>query len=110
MGDWSILITLSICSVPSMVSKGSESALARYRELLELGVSKEVARAVLPLNIYSEMYDTCNLWNWTRFLKLRLAREAQFEIRAYARVIYGILREIFPVSIQAFAGPEEWPV
>ena len=85
-----------------------EAALARYHQLLELGVSRELARTVLPVNTYSEMYDTANLWNWTRFLKLRLAPDAQKEIRLYARAIYTELLRVFPTSMMAFAGPEGW--
>ena len=71
-------------------------------------MSRELARGVLPVNVYSEMYATANLWNWTRFLKLRLARDAQYEIRAYAKAILGILKELFPVGIGAFAESEGW--
>ncbi len=85
-----------------------EKALAEYRSLLEMGVSRELARTVLPLNVYSEMYATANLWNWTRFLKLRLAPDAQYEIRAYAKAILGILKEVFPTGIGAFAESEGW--
>jgi len=85
-----------------------EKALGEYRSLLEMGVSRELARGVLPVNVYSEMYATANLWNWTRFLKLRLARDAQYEIRAYAKAILGILKELFPVGIGAFAESEGW--
>jgi len=85
-----------------------EEALARYHRLLELGVSRELARSVLPVNTYSEMYDTANLWNWTRFLKLRLAPDAQKEIRLYAGAIYRELLRVFPNSMLAFAGPEGW--
>ena len=85
-----------------------EGALARYRRLLEMGVSRELARTVLPLSIYSEMYDTCNLWNWTRFLRLRLAPDAQYEIRTYAEAIRRILEAIFPLSMAAFGKKEGW--
>ena len=91
-----------------MIIEHSEAALARYREMLEMGVSRELARTVLPLNVYSEMYDSCNLWNWTRFLKLRLAGDAQYEIRAYARAVYQVLWPLFPASLGAFARPEGW--
>ncbi len=85
-----------------------EKALEEYRSLLEMGVSRELARTVLPLNVYSEMYATANLWNWTRFLKLRLAPDAQYEIRAYAKAILAALKEIFPTGMGAFAEMEGW--
>ncbi len=90
------------------IRRHSENALGEYRLLLELGVTREIARIVLPLNTYSEMYDTCNLWNWTRFLKLRLAQDAQYEIRQYAKAILKILSGIFPLSMAAWAKNEGW--
>jgi len=86
------------------IGRHCEHALSEYKRLLELGGSREVSRTVLPLSIYSEMYDTCNLWNWTRFLRLRLAQDAQYEIRMYAKAIHRILTGLFPASMAAFAG------
>ena len=42
-----------------------------YEEMLEAGIAKEVARMVLPLNIYTSFYATCNARSLMHFLSLR---------------------------------------
>lgn len=68
----------------------------RYKAAIEKGVSREIARLMLPLNWYSKMRVCVNLWNWLGFLRKRCALHAQYEIRVYADAIRGKLKEIFP--------------
>lgn len=51
------------------------SAYATYQELLSAGVAREVARAVLPVGLYSSMYATCNARSLMHFLGLRTQHE-----------------------------------
>ena len=46
-------------------------AYAAYRAMLDAGVAREVARAVLPVGLYSSMYATCNARALMNFLALR---------------------------------------
>jgi thymidylate synthase (FAD) len=46
-----------------------------YERLLSIGVAREVARAVLPVSIFSSMYATCNARSLMAFLSLRTKRE-----------------------------------
>ena len=46
-----------------------------YEYLLEEGVAKEVARMVLPLNLMTSFYATCNARSLMNFLALRTERE-----------------------------------
>ncbi|MFD9129364.1 FAD-dependent thymidylate synthase [Kitasatospora sp. NPDC059571] len=46
-----------------------------YREMLAAGVAREVARAVLPVGLFSSMYATCNARSLMHFLSLRTKRE-----------------------------------
>ncbi|WP_019549199.1 FAD-dependent thymidylate synthase [Streptomyces sulphureus] len=50
-------------------------AYATYRELLDAGVAREVARAVLPVGLFSSMYATCNARSLMHFLGLRTQHE-----------------------------------
>lgn len=68
-----------------------------YQELLEWGWPREVARASLPVGIYTKMFDTANLHNFMHFLDLRLDEHAQEEIRVYADAIFEIVRQTFPI-------------
>jgi len=78
----------------------------KYKKLLEMGVSREVARIILPLNIYTEWYWQMDLHNLMHFLKLRLEEKAQWEIRQYARAILDIIKEIVPMSYDVFCKEE----
>ena len=48
-----------------------ETAYAAYEKMLEAGVAREVARIVLPVNIYSSAYVTMNARAMMNFLSLR---------------------------------------
>nr|WP_237514383.1 FAD-dependent thymidylate synthase [Streptomyces sp. SID4945] len=50
-------------------------AYETYQEMLAAGVAREVARAVLPVGLYSSMYATCNARSLMHFLGLRTQHE-----------------------------------
>lgn len=68
-----------------------------YNNLLDLGVAKEQARIILPLNIYTEVYWTASFQAIMNFIELRDADHAQWEIREYAKTMKDIMLELFPV-------------
>jgi len=73
-----------------------------YRELLEIGVPRELARTVLPVSTYSQMFATVNLLNLLKFLGLRDHDHAQYEIRVYAQGIKELIRPLFPNVLEIF--------
>ena len=79
-----------------------KEAYRAYRELLDRGVAREEARIVLPLGLYTEFYFKQDLHNLFHFLRLRLAPDAQYEIRAYARAIAEIVKAHVPLAWAAF--------
>src|SRR5210317_1474377 len=50
-------------------------AYASYQRMLDAGIAREVARAVLPVTLYSSMYVTMNARSLMNFLSLRTKRE-----------------------------------
>lgn len=80
----------------------SIEAFAGYERMLELGVAKEVARSVLPLNMYTTYYWSCNPRSLMHFCSLRNSEFAQFEIREYARAAESFLERQMPVTHAAF--------
>jgi thymidylate synthase (FAD) len=80
----------------------SERARRDYEGLLAQGVSRELARLVLPVNQYSRMRASANLRNWLGFLTLRMDAGAQWEIRQYANAVHQILKESFPRTLGLF--------
>lgn len=80
----------------------TDDIFADYNKLLELGVSKEVARSFLPLSTYTEMYFKINLRNLLHFLELRYHPHAQKETRDYAEAIYEITSQVIPATTALF--------
>jgi thymidylate synthase (FAD) len=66
------------------------------------GLSRELARVVMPLGSYSEMYWKSDLRNTMNFLSLRCDPHAQYEIRAYADAMLEMMEPIAPACIAAF--------
>lgn len=73
-----------------------------YQALLDAGIAKEQARAVLPVGIYTQMYWSCNPRSLMHFLSLRNAETAQKEIRDLAAQAEQIFEQLMPVTAAAF--------
>jgi thymidylate synthase (FAD) len=68
-----------------------ETMFRLYRERLERGVAKELARILLPQNVYTQAYWTVSLQGVIHFLAQRLKPDAQYEIRRYAEGVYQLV-------------------
>jgi thymidylate synthase (FAD) len=68
-----------------------QEAFRLYRERLERGVAKELARILLPQNVYTQAYWTVSLQGLIHFLAQRLKPDAQFEIRRYAEGLHTLV-------------------
>lgn len=79
-----------------------EGFYTRYLSLTQQGVSRELARIGLPVNMYTEWYWKCDLHNTLRFLSLRMDRHAQAEIREYASAMHDLIAPIVPLSMEAW--------
>jgi thymidylate synthase (FAD) len=79
-----------------------EHAYATYQRLVEDGVARELARAVLPVGAYTEFFWTVNARALMNFLSLRNAEAAQREIRRYAQACERFFEERMPVTYAAF--------
>ncbi|SIS88061.1 FAD-dependent thymidylate synthase [Paracoccus saliphilus] len=66
------------------------------------GLARELARMNLPANIYTQWYWKVDLHNLLHFLRLRADAHAQFEIRAYADALCGIVADWVPAAFAAF--------
>ena len=80
----------------------AEASYAKYLALTEKGVARELARAALPVSVYTEWYWKCDLHNILHFLSLRMDPHAQLEIQDYARAMYRLIQPIVPVACEAF--------
>lgn len=94
--------SLDAFRVYETIDAACESSRWAYKQMLEWGVSREVARMVLPVAQYSRFRASGNLRNWLHFLELRLDNAAQFEIREYAKAVGTQLKQIFPRTYALF--------
>src|SRR3954465_10676616 len=79
-----------------------DHAFDTYERLVEQGVARELARAVIPVGAYTEFYWTLNARSLMNFVSLRAAETAQREIRRYAEACERFLEEHMPVPHAAF--------
>ena len=66
------------------------------------GLARELARMTLPLSAYTQWYWKVDLHNLVHFLSLRMDPHAQYEIRAFADVMYDMVRDWVPLTAKAF--------
>ncbi|MDR2158115.1 MAG: FAD-dependent thymidylate synthase [Holosporaceae bacterium] len=89
--------------VVNILEKFCEDARESYSHMLnDLSLARELARIVLPVAVYTEMYWKIDLHNLMHFLKLRSSPNAQYEIRCYANIILEILKKWLPFTYEAF--------
>ena len=103
----------------SILKDFSEQSYDKYSHMLnDLGLTRELARTVLPVNVYTELYWKIDLHNLFHFLKLRADSHAQYEIQCYANTILDIVKKWVPFSYDAFMNyrknsimvPEKWMI
>lgn len=91
------------------LEKNSEDSWENYQEMLDAGVSKEVARLALPFNIFSSLYITMNARGLSNFLSLRIEDEnaavishPQREIEMVAQKMEEHFKEKMPLTHKYF--------
>lgn len=85
-------------------SRQVQAAHKAYKKLLSLGISAEDARFILPHGWETRLVLTMNARELHHFLRLRLCRRAQWEIREMARLMLAECRHAAPALFRK-AGP-----
>jgi thymidylate synthase (FAD) len=81
------------------------NAYKEYASLLgkeDSGLARELARSVLPVGGYTELYWKANLKNFLHIARLRMDPHAQWEIREFAAAMYNLAKPLFPEACSAF--------
>jgi thymidylate synthase (FAD) len=81
-----------------------EQGYQLYQQALDAGVAKELARLFLPgFSVYYTWVVKVDAHNLMHFLRLRMADDAQYEIRVYAQAIYDhFFKPALPWTAEAF--------
>lgn len=85
-----------------IIGDHNRQCVIAYRKLLDMGVCREQARVVLPLNLETEFIETGSLWAYLNLIKERTEPGAQKEIREFALEVLAILQRECPVTVEAF--------
>jgi len=93
-GQWSARLT-----------KKCELDMSIYHDMLGDGIAREMARMVLPTNLYTEWYWTVNARALMHFINLRSEAHAQWETRQYSHALAKFLAEAMPWTWAAFRTP-----
>ncbi|QOV35135.1 FAD-dependent thymidylate synthase [Streptomyces ferrugineus] len=96
-------------SVHRGMEESYRQAYRTYQEMLAQGVAREVARAVLPVGLFSSMYATCNARSLMHFLGLRTQHELakvpsfpQREIEMVGEKMEAEWAKLMPLTYAAF--------
>lgn len=99
----------AVMDVQGILNHGAQGAWDHYTWMLESGIANEVARMVLPVNVYSQMYWTVNARSLMNFLSLRVESDdslvksyPQLEIQLGAEKVEQHFAELMPVTYAAF--------
>ena len=80
----------------------SERSFEMYQELNEAGLARELIRAILPVNLYTEWYWKNDLHNLLHFISLRSDSHAQYEIRVFSDAMAESLQKVAPFAWEAY--------
>lgn len=84
------------------IQEVTDIAWEQYEDALNNGVAKEVARMMLPVNIYTQFTWVVNLRSLFNFISLRSHEAAMWEIRQYSQTIEPLIKHVVPVAWEAF--------
>ena len=82
----------------NQIQMHNQNALLLYDKLIQANIAPEQARAVLPLNTYTNWIWSGTLYAFARVCKLRLDDHAQKETRDIAQAINVCCLDSFPIS------------
>ena len=69
-----------------------------YQNMLKANIAPEMARMILPQNLYTEWYWSGSLYAFSRICNLRCASDAQYETRIVANLLNEECAKLFPIS------------
>ena len=96
------LVSQEICNI--IQDETIQFCKDQYDRLIKLGVSKEQARTILPLNLNTQFIWTGSLLSFIHLFKLRLKNDAQQETREVVELMLQQVKEngSFEQSLKAF--------
>jgi thymidylate synthase (FAD) len=100
--DPELILKIRRMFASAAVKAHTKASIMLYETMLEHGIAREQARMILPQNMYTRFYVTCNLRNALHFVSLREDSHSQWEIYKPAEVMRKQLELIFPESMSSW--------
>lgn len=88
--------------VLKLLKEDYKNQYSHYKEFLDIGLARELARIGLSVANYTQWYWKIDLHNLMHFLRLRMDNHAQYEIRVFADAMARIIKDAVPLSFEAF--------
>lgn len=108
-GSGSLLQGEDLTRAHDIIKQMSSQAYENYLTLVNEpkdpnreGLSRELARIILPVNNYTECYWKIDLKNLFHYIKLRADHHAQWEIQEFAKALAAFVKARCPVAFEAF--------
>lgn len=89
----------NVLSQVQTAEKLQDEVFKCYKSLLKAGMAREIARFYLPVSTYTKIYVQFDLNNLIKFLRLRCAPDAQYEIRVFADAMKKLAKQFFPICL-----------
>jgi len=96
------ILAKSSMTMSELLQIRTRDCVGTYNDMIERGICREQARMVLPQNLYTEYYGTCNLSNLLKFIDLRLHEGAQWEIQKVAEACLDIASDLWPIAVASY--------
>lgn len=84
-----------------LIEKNNSKSLDLYNDLLAVGVAKECARNVLPINAKTRLYMSGTIRSWLHYIDLRASHGTQVEHSQIAKQIGEIIDTELPTVSRA---------
>ena len=85
-----------------LIERNAAATFQNYQNLLGNGLSRELARTVLPVGNYTELYWKIDLKNLLHYINLRDHSHAQQEIAVYGKAMKKLIAQFVPLTLEAF--------
>jgi len=95
------------CKASELQLQHAKDSLERYNALIDAGVAREQARALLPEMLYTTYWGTIDLNNLVKFLDLREGGDAQWEISQVAIAVHEFANMLWPETMKNYKTPEQ---
>lgn len=80
----------------------THGATEAYQRMLDAGIATEVARVVLPQNMFTSFYMTGNLKNFFDFIDKRIVDNAQEEVQEVGHRMTWHINQVTPLAVKAW--------